>query len=137
MSEIAYQAVLPQGWPRPRGFSHGVIAKGSSHVRIAGQIGTASGQREVEVNLAFGEQWARALANVVAVVREAGGEPSNLVALRVYVTRIEDFTENRTVVGKSWMESLGKHFPAMTLVEVSRLLDPNAAVEIEAEAVLA
>jgi enamine deaminase RidA (YjgF/YER057c/UK114 family) len=136
MSNIGYQAVLPEGWPRPRGFSHGVIAKGASQVRIAGQVGTVPGQREVEANLDFGTQWTRALANVVAVVRAAGGEPTNLVALRVYVTQISEFNENGPAIGQSWMESLGKHFPAMTLVQVSGLLDPNAIVEIEAEAIL-
>jgi enamine deaminase RidA (YjgF/YER057c/UK114 family) len=136
MSDIEYQAVLPDGWPRPRGFSHGVIAKGASQVRIAGQVGTAPGQHGVEAGLDFGTQWTRALANVVAVVRAAGGEPTNLVALRVYVTQLSDFSENGPAVGKSWMESLGKHFPAMTLVQVSGLLDPNATVEIEAEAIL-
>ncbi len=136
MSDINYEAILPDGWPRPRGFSHGVIARGASQVRIAGQVGAAAGQHGVEANLDFGTQWTRALANVVAVVRAAGGEPTNLVALRVYVTRIADFNESGPAIGKSWMESLGKHFPAMTLVQVSALLDPNATVEIEAEAIL-
>ena len=136
MSDIGYQAVLPEGWPRPRGFSHGVIAKGSAQVRIAGQVGATPGQQGVEANLDFGTQWTRALANVVSVVRAAGGEATNLVALRVYVTQISDFNENGQAIGKAWMESLGKHFPAMTLVQVSGLLDPNAKVEIEAEAIL-
>ncbi len=136
MSDIGYQAVLPDGWPRPRGFSHGVIAKGASQVRIAGQVGTVPGQREVADNLDFGTQWTRALANVVAVLGAAGGAPSNLVALRVYVTRITDFNESGPAVGKAWMDLLGRHFPAMTLVQVSGLLDPNAMVEIEAEAIL-
>lgn len=136
MTNIGYQAVLPDGWPRPRGFSHGVIAKGTSQVRIAGQVGTVPGQHGVEANLDFGTQWTRALANVVAVVRAAGGEPTNLVALRVYVTQISEFNKNGPAIGQSWMESLGKHFPAMTLVQVSGLLDPSATVEIEAEAIL-
>lgn len=137
MSDIEYQAVLPEGWPRPRGFSHGVVAKGSRQVRIAGQIGTKPGQRSIEENLDFGTQWSRALANVVEVLRTAGGTPTHLVALRVYVTSIADFNQNGTAIGQAWMESLGKHFPAMTLVQVSGLLDPHARVEIEAEAILA
>lgn len=137
MSDIEYQAVLPEGWTRPRGFSHGVVAKGSAQVRIAGQIGTIPGQRSIEGNVDFGTQWARALANVVEVLRAAGGKPTHLVALRVYVTSIADFNQNGPAIGQAWMESLGKHFPAMTLVQVSGLLDPHARVEIEAEAILA
>ncbi|HYF58714.1 MAG TPA: Rid family hydrolase [Burkholderiaceae bacterium] len=136
MSDIGYRPVLPDGWPRPRGFSHGVVATGASQVRIAGQVGTAPGQSGVEAGLDFGTQWARALANVAAVVRAAGGAPGHLVALRVYVTRIADFHAHGAAIGAAWMESLGKHFPAMTLVQVSGLLDPNAVVEIEADAVL-
>ncbi|MBT4487546.1 MAG: RidA family protein [Rhodospirillaceae bacterium] len=136
MSEIDYQAILPEGWQRARGFSYGVVATGSRILRIAGQIGGAEGGQPVDPGLDFGGQWERAMGNLVAIVRAAGGEPEHIVMLRAYVTDTEAFNAAGAAVGAAWGEHLGRHFPAMTLVEVSRLLDPNAMVEIEGEAVL-
>jgi len=136
MSNIAYTAVLPQGWNRPRGFSHGVIATGTKSIRIAGQIGRAPDQAHIPPGTDAGTQWGVALANVAAVLKAAGGEPANLVALRAYVTDIAEFNEAGPAIGAAWGKTLGKHFPAMTLVQVSALIDPNAKVEIEGEAVL-
>ena len=137
MSDIAYRSILPEGWPRPRGYSHGVVATGTTQVRIAGQIGSRPGQQGVDAGLDFGPQWALALANVVTVLQAAGGQAGNLTALRVYVLSMADFNDNGAAVGDAWKVSLGKHFPAMTLVQVSALMDPYARVEIEADAVLA
>jgi len=136
MSEIDYRAVLPEGWPRPRGFSHAVVARGATQVRIAGQVGVVRGEDGVAADADMGLQWARALANVVTVLRAAGGRPEHLIMLRAYVTDIGEFNRAGAAVGKAWAESLGKHFPAMTLVQVSGLIDPNAKVEIEGEALL-
>ena len=136
MSEIDYQAILPEGWQRARGFSYGVVATGSRILRIAGQIGGAEGGQPVDPGLDFGGQWERAMGNLVAIVRAAGGEPEHIVMLRAYVTDTEAFNAAGAAVGAAWGEHLGRHFPAMTLVEVSRLLDPNAMVEIEGAAVL-
>lgn len=136
MSDIDYRTVLPEGWPRPRGFSHAVVARGGTQVRIAGQIGTLPGATAVETGADAGTQWARALANVVTVLAAAGGLPGHLVALRAYVTDIGEFHAAGAAIGKAWGETLGRHFPAMTLVQVSALIDPAAKVEIEAEALL-
>ena len=136
MSDIAYQSILPQGWTRPRGFSHAVVARGATQVRIAGQIGVVRGEPSVAADANMGTQWAVALANVVTVLRAAGGQPEHLIMLRAYVTDIGEFNRAGAAVGKAWGESLGKHFPAMTLVQVSALIDPAAKVEIEGEALL-
>jgi len=136
MSDIAYQSILPQGWTRPRGFSHAVVARGATQVRIAGQIGVVRGEPTVAADADMGTQWAVALANVVTVLRAAGGQPEHLIMLRAYVTDIGEFNRAGAAVGKAWSESLGKHFPAMTLVQVSALIDPAAKVEIEGEALL-
>ncbi|HPU52937.1 MAG TPA: RidA family protein [Burkholderiaceae bacterium] len=136
MSDIEYRSVLPEGWPRARGFSHGIVARGARQIRIAGQIGIVQGQPSIEPTADFGTQWGRAMANVVAVLRAAGAEPQHLIALRVYVTSIAEFNQSGPAVGAGWASTLGKHFPAMTLVQVSGLLDPNAKVEIEGEALL-
>lgn len=136
MSDIAYQTVLPEGWPRPRGFSHAVVARGGTQVRIAGQIGVVRSQPSVATHADMGAQWAIALANLVTVLRAAGGRPEHLIMLRAYVTDIGEFNRAGAAVGKAWAETLGKHFPAMTLVQVSALIDPAAKVEIEGEALL-
>jgi enamine deaminase RidA (YjgF/YER057c/UK114 family) len=136
MSDIAYQSILPEGWARPRGFSHAVVARGATQVRIAGQIGVVRSEPSVAADADMGTQWAVALANVVTVLRAAGGKPEHLVMLRAYVTDIGEFNRAGAAVGKAWGESLGKHFPAMTLVQVSALIDPAAKVEIEGEALL-
>jgi len=137
VSDIAYQAVLPEGWTRPRGFSHAVVAKGTRSVRIAGQLGREPGQSLVAATADMGAQWRLALANLVTVVRAAGGEPAKLVMLRAYVTSIAEFNSAGAAIGAAWRETLGPHFPAMTLVQISALIDPNAKVEIEGEAILA
>ena len=135
-SDIAYTPILPDGWTRPRGFSHAVVATGTKSVRIAGQIGREPGQAHIPAGTDAGAQWKVALSNVVAVLKAAGGEPTHLVALRAYVTDIAEFNSAGPAIGAAWGVTLGRHFPAMTLVQVSALIDPNAKVEIEAEAIL-
>lgn len=136
MSDIAYTPILPEGWPRPRGFSHAVVATGTRSVRIAGQIGREPAQATIPATADAGQQWRIALGNVVAVLKASGGEPGHLVALRAYVTDIREFNAAGKAIGEAWAATLGRHFPAMTLVQVSALIDPNAKVEIEAEAIL-
>lgn len=136
MSDIDYKTVLPEGWPRPRGFSHAVVARGATQVRIAGQIGVVRGESGVAADADMGMQWGQAMANLVTVLRAAGGQPEHLIMLRAYVTDIGEFNRAGAAVGKAWAETLGKHFPAMTLVQVSALIDPAAKVEIEGEALL-
>ena len=136
MSDIAYRTVLPEGWPRPRGFSHAVVARGATQIRIAGQIGVRPGAASVAADADAAAQWAQALANLVTVLAAAGGRPEHLVMLRAYVTDIAEFHQAGAAIGKAWGETLGRHFPAMTLVQVSALIDPAAKVEIEGEALL-
>lgn len=135
-SDIAYTPILPEGWPRPRGFSHAVVATGTRSVRIAGQLGREPGQASIPADTDAGAQWRIALGNLVTVLKAAGGEPQHLVALRAYVTDIAEFNAAGAAVGAAWGATLGRHFPAMTLVQVSALIDPNAKVEIEADAIL-
>ncbi|MCW5745481.1 MAG: RidA family protein [Alphaproteobacteria bacterium] len=135
MSDIAYTAILPEGWPRPRGFAHAVRSVGTRTIRVAGQVAQQAGA-PVAAGLDIGGQWQQALANVVTVVRAAGGDIANIVSLRAYVTDIEAFRQSGAAIGAAWAATLGRHFPAMTLVEVTGLVDRNAVVEIEAEAVL-
>ncbi|GGC64014.1 RidA family protein [Chelatococcus reniformis] len=136
MTDIAYQAILPEGWPRPRGFAHAVVASGTRSVRIAGQLGKQPGEAHVAEGLDLGAQWRLAMGNLVAVLKAAGGEPQHVVMLRAYVTDMAAFNRSGAAVGEAWGATLGRHFPAMTLVQVSGLVDPHAMVEIEGEAIL-
>jgi len=137
MPEIDYKTILPEGWSRPRGFAHAVVSGGTRSVRISGQLGKKDGQGEVSASSDFGTQWRYAMENLPVPVRKAaGGEPKQIVMLRAYVTDIEAFKSSGAAIGEAWGATLGKHFPAMTLVQVSALIDPHARVEIEGEAIL-
>ena len=135
MSDIAYTSILPEGWPRPRGFTHAIAATATRTIRVSGQVAQQPG-KSVEAGLDVGSQWRLALANVITVVRSAGGDIPNIVMLRAYVTDVEEFKQAGPAVGAAWQATLGRHFPAMTLVGVTGLMDSNAKVEIECEAVL-
>ena len=105
-------------------------------MRIAGQIGREPGQSHIPPGTDAGAQWKVALGNLVTVLKAAGGKPEHLVALRAYVTDIAEFNAAGAAIGAAWGSTLGRHFPAMTLVQVSALIDPTAKVEIEGEAIL-
>jgi len=136
MPDSAYKTILPEGWVRPRGFAHGVVATGTRSIRISGQLGKDVGQGQVPEGLDLGTQWRLAMGNLVTVLKAAGGEPQQIVMLRAYVTDINEFKSAGAAIGEAWAATLGKHFPAMTLVQVSALIDPHARVEIEGEAIL-
>jgi enamine deaminase RidA (YjgF/YER057c/UK114 family) len=135
MSNKTSEAILPEGWQRARGFSYGMKSSGGTTIRVAGQVAQVTGAGVAD-GLGMGAQFAQSLANVVAVVETAGGSAGDIVMLRVYVTDIDAFNAAGAELGAAWMEHLGKHFPAMTLVEVTKLIDSNAVIEIEAEAVV-
>ena len=125
--------VQPEGWKRPRGYANGMAAQGEL-LAVAGQIGWNS-QEQFETEEFVG-QFRQALSNVVAVVEAAGGAPTNIISLTIYVTDKREYIADIKAVGASYRELLGKHFPAMALVEVAALLEPRAKVEIQALAVL-
>jgi enamine deaminase RidA (YjgF/YER057c/UK114 family) len=125
--------VNPPRWPRPSGYSNGVVAEGR-YVAIAGQIGW--NERNELVSDDFLDQARQALRNVVAVVRAAGGGPEHLVRLTWYVTDKNEYLAALKELGASYREIVGEHYPAMALVQVAGLLEEGAKVEIEATAVL-
>jgi len=125
--------VQPAGWPSPRGYANGVLARGRL-LFIAGQIAwDAHGQFQSDD---FVDQTRQALANVRAVLEAAGGRPQHLVRLTWYVRNRADYLAQQQAIGQVYRDVLGRHFPAMTLVEVAALLEERAKVEIEATAVL-
>jgi enamine deaminase RidA (YjgF/YER057c/UK114 family) len=125
--------VNPPSMAPPRGFSHGMRGVGTI-LFVAGQIGWDGEGRLVSPD--FVPQFARALDNVLAVVREAGGGPTCLGRLTIYVTDKRQYLSRLREIGIAYRERMGRHFPAMALVEVRSLLEDGALVEIEATAVL-
>lgn len=127
--------VNPSSRERPLGFSHGVIAPaGWRTLRVAGQT-AAAGDGSVAA-AAFTEQFDAALGRVVEVVRAAGGEPRHIARMTIYVTDLDAYRASRRALGAVWRTHMGAHYPAMALVGVAGLVDAEATVEIEADAVL-
>jgi len=126
--------VEPEGWAPPSGYSNGVAARGEV-LAIAGQVGWDPVTCTID-NDDLVAQTRRALHNIAAVVRAAGGEPTDVVRLTWFVVDRAAYIAARRELGAAYREVFGRHFPAMTLVVVAGLLEPRAVVEIEATAVL-
>lgn len=132
---MAFEIINPEQLGRPRGYSNGVLAPaGGRLLFVAGQIAWDERQRIVSDD--FVEQFGRALANVLAVVAEAGGSPEHVARLTIYVTDKREYQSRTREIGERWRALMGRHYPAMALVEVKGLLEDGARVEIEAAAVL-
>ena len=132
---MSFKIINPESLGRPRGYSNGLLTTpGARLLFVAGQIGWDESQRLVGDD--FVEQFERALRNLLAVVQEAGGTPDGVARLVVYVTDRREYAARTREIGERWRSLMGRHFPAMTLVEVSALLEDGAKVEIEGIAVL-
>ena len=125
--------LCPPGWPRPKGYSNAVAARGRV-IFTAGVVGWNELERFAETTLAG--QFAQALRNVVAILACDGAGPTNIARLTCYVTSIDEYRASLREIGTAWKEIMGSHYPAMALVEVVRLVEPEAKVEIEATAVV-
>jgi enamine deaminase RidA (YjgF/YER057c/UK114 family) len=132
---MAHELINPPALGPPRGYSNGVLAEaGGRLLFIAGQVAWDESQRIVSDEL--DAQFARALENVLAVLKAAGGAPEHLVRLMIYVTDRDQYLRAMKPIGQAYRRVLGRHYPAMVLVEVKALLEPAAKVEIEGTAVL-
>jgi enamine deaminase RidA (YjgF/YER057c/UK114 family) len=132
---MAFKLINPKSLGAPLGYSNGVLADaGGKLLFVAGQI--AWNEKQEIISDDFVEQFDRALANVIAVVREAGGNATDISRLVIYVTNRNEYRGCTREVGERYRARMGKHFPAMVLVEVSGLLEDAAKVEIEGVALL-
>ncbi len=139
MSASHLTVVQPDGWVPPRGYANGVAATVSGPHKLVltgGQIGWNPRVASPEFSSTFAGQFEQALANVCDVVKAAGGAPEHLVRLTVYVTDKREYLAALKEVGAAWRRLLGKHYPAMALVQVVALVEDAAKVEIEGTAVL-
>jgi enamine deaminase RidA (YjgF/YER057c/UK114 family) len=133
---VRLEPVEPEGWEPPTGYSNGILAPAGARVLfVAGQIAWDADQVLVGKN-DFTAQFRQALANVLAVVDAAGGEPAHLASLTVFVKDKRAYLASRTALGKIWRELVGRHYPAMALVQVADLVEKDALVEIQAFAAI-
>jgi enamine deaminase RidA (YjgF/YER057c/UK114 family) len=132
---MPFTLINPKSLGAPSGYANGLITEaGGRLLFIAGQI--ASNESQQIVSDDFVEQFDKALENVLTVVTAAGAQPANIARLVIYVTSRTEYRERRKEVGERYRKHMGKHFPAMVLVQVAGLLDDAAKVEIEGIAVL-
>ena len=125
----------PESWPRPSGYSNGVLAQGRQ-VFIAGQVGWNPRSGKFE-SASLVDQAAQALRNVLAVLAQAGGGPEHIVRMTWYLTSRAEYLAQLKQIGAAYREVMGRHFPAQSAVEVAALIEEGAKVEIEATAVIA
>jgi len=127
------RTLQPPGWAAPKGYANGVVAEGRI-VFIGGQIGWNAAQRFEAAD--FVGQTRQALANVVAVLAEAGGRPEHIARMTWYVVDKREYLASAKALGAVYREIIGRHYPAMSAVEVASLMEDAARVEIEATAVV-
>jgi enamine deaminase RidA (YjgF/YER057c/UK114 family) len=128
-----HQFLHPRTWKQPNGFANGIVAEGRL-VFLAGQVGWNAEQ--IFETDDFVAQTRQALANIVALVAEAGGKPEHIVRLTWFVLDKRDYLSRLRELGDAYRAVIGKHFPAMSLVQVGALVEDKAKVEIEATAVV-
>ena len=132
---MTFKLINPEALGAPRGYSNGVLTEaGGRLLFIAGQVAWNQQQQIVSADLV--EQFDRALANVIAIVTEAGGQPEQIARLIIYVTDKNEYRSRMKEIGERYRARMGKHFPAMVLVEVKSLLEDGAKIEIEGTAIL-
>jgi enamine deaminase RidA (YjgF/YER057c/UK114 family) len=128
-----HQLLHPKNWKRPNGYANGIAAEGRL-VFLAGQVGWNAEQKFESAD--FVAQARQALANIVALVAEAGGGPEHIIRLTWYVLDKREYLSRLRELGDVYRSIMGRHFPAMTLVQVGALVEDDARVEIEATAVV-
>lgn len=123
--------IQPDGWARPRGYANGMVASGP-FVFVAGQVGWDPTNPVPTFPRSFPEQFGQALANVLAVVKKAGSTAEDVVSMTIYVADRDEYLTHLKEVGEQWKKHFGRHYPAMAAVQVARLVDDLARVEIQA-----
>ena len=127
------QTLHPPDWSRPIGYANGIMAEGRL-VFLAGQIGWTA-RHIFDADDLVG-QIEQTLVNIVAVLAEANAGPEHIVSMTWYLTDIDEYIANSKEIGRRWRRIIGDYFPAMAVVQVTRLVEPRAKVEIQAQAVI-
>ncbi|HWH21932.1 MAG TPA: RidA family protein [Allosphingosinicella sp.] len=127
------RALLPPGWPRPRGYSNGISARGRM-IFTAGVVGWDEQEHFVSEDLVG--QFRQVLLNTLAILKEGGAGPEHVVRMTWYVASRDEYVRNIGEIGAVYRELMGKCFPAMAVVQVAGLVDPAARIEIETTAMV-
>ena len=127
------KVLQPPSWAKPRGYANAIAVKGGTTVYIAGQVGWRDGVWETKD---FAGQFRQALANILEVLAQAKGRPEHIVRLTWYVVDREEYLASLKAVGEAYRELMGKHYPTMSVMQVSGLVEAQARLEIEATAVI-
>ena len=128
-----HEFLHPRNWKPAKGYANGVAAAGRT-IFLAGQIGWNAEQKFESRD--FVAQTRQALLNIIAIVHEAGGKPEHITRLTWFVTDKKEYLSRLSEIGEAYRSVMGKHFPAMTMVQVAALIEDEAKVEIEASAVV-
>lgn len=128
-----HEIVQPEGWPRPKGYSNGILARGRT-LFLAGQVGWDASERMVGDDIV--SQFGQALRNIVTLVEKAGGKREDLVRMTIFCADLDAYRRSVGAIGAVYREVMGKHFPVMSLIGVAGLIEEGGLVEIEATAVL-
>jgi enamine deaminase RidA (YjgF/YER057c/UK114 family) len=124
----------PPEWAKPKGYANGIAVKGGTTVFIAGQI--AFNSKNIFEEKTFSGQFRQTLKNTLAVLAEAGGRPEHIVRMTWYVIDKQEYLGAMKEVGAAWRELMGRHYPAMAVVQVGGLMEDEAKLEIETTAVV-
>jgi len=127
------KVLQPPSWAQPRGYANAIAVKGGTTVYVAGQVGWRNGTWETKD---FAGQFRQALANILEVLAQAKGRPEHIVRLTWYVVDREEYLGSLKAVGEAYRELMGKHYPTMSVMQVSALVEAQARLEIEATAVI-
>ena len=128
------KTLLPEGWAPPQGYANGIEVRAGRIVFLAGQVGWDADQRFHSEEIA--PQFAQALDNILAILREAGGGPQHICRITAFCCDKPQYLAARKELGAIWRERMGRHYPAMSMIFVADLLDRPGVIELEATAVL-
>ena len=128
------RVLQPPGWARPKGYSNGISVKGGTTVYVAGQV--AFNEKNLIEEKTFAGQFRQTLKNTLAVLAEAGGRPEHIVRMTWYVVDKREYLAALNEVGAAYRELIGRHYPAMAVVQVGALMEDAARLEIETTAVV-
>ncbi len=129
-----HDIILPEGWPIPKGYSNGIFARKGRTLFLAGQVGWDAGEKFNSEKLI--PQFEQALKNIVAIVEKAGGTREDICKMTCFCKDRDQYLSSRKELGVVWKNTMGRHYPCMSLIFVVDLLDHPALIEIEAIAVI-
>jgi len=128
-----HRTLLPPGWPRPKGYANGILAEGRT-LWTGGVVGWDTEERFPDADMAG--QFRRILESTLAILAEGGAGPEHIVRMTWYITDRQEYLESLSEIGAAWRELIGRHYPAMAVVQVASLIERAAKIEIETTAVI-